>query len=531
MKPVKPPRINGRVPVLSAQEAVNYISDEATLCVLGAGGGILEATTLITALADKYKQTQTPHNLSIISPTGLGDRADRGISPLAQEGLVKWALCGHWGQSPRISELAEQNKIIAYNYPQGVLTQTLRAAAAHQPGIISDIGIGTFVDPRQQGGKLNEVTKEDLIKLVEFDNKEYLYYKAIAPDIAFIRATTCDSEGYATFEDEVMYLDALVIAQAVHNNGGIVMMQVQKMVKKATLHPKSVRIPGYLVDIVVVDPDQTQLYGGAPVNRFISGDFTLDDSTKLSLPLNQRKLVARRALFEMRKGAVGNVGVGIADGIGLVAREEGCADDFILTVETGPIGGITSQGIAFGANVNTRAILDMTSQFDFYHGGSLDVCYLSFAEVVQHGNVGVHKFNGKIMGTGGFIDISATSKKIIFCGTLTAGSLKTEITDGKLNIVQEGRVKKFIRELPEITFSGKIALERGLDVRYITERAVFTLKEDGLHLIEIAPGVDLQKDILDKMDFPPVISPELKLMDERLFIDAAMGFVLPEAAH
>ena len=501
MKPVKPPRINGRVPVLSAQEAVNYIPDEATLCVLGAGGGILEATTLITALADKYKQTQTPRNLSIISPTGLGDRADRGISPLAQEGLVKWALCGHWGQSPRISELAEQNKIIAYNYP------------------------------RQQGGKLNEVTKEDLIKLVEFDNKEYLYYKAIAPDIAFIRATTCDSEGYATFEDEVMYLDALVIAQAVHNNGGIVMMQVQKMVKKATLHPKSVRIPGYLVDIVVVDPDQTQLYGGAPVNRFISGDFTLDDSTKLSLPLNQRKLVARRALFEMRKGAVGNVGVGIADGIGLVAREEGCADDFILTVETGPIGGITSQGIAFGANVNTRAILDMTSQFDFYHGGGLDVCYLSFAEVDQHGNVGVHKFNGKIMGTGGFIDISATSKKIIFCGTLTAGSLKTEITDGKLNIVQEGRVKKFIRELPEITFSGKIALERGLDVRYITERAVFTLKEDGLHLIEIAPGVDLQKDILDKMDFTPVISPELKLMDERLFIDAAMGFVLPEAAH
>lgn len=388
MKPVKPPRINGRVPVLSAQEAVNYIPDEATLCVLGAGGGILEATTLITALADKYKQTQTPRNLSIISPTGLGDRADRGISPLAQEGLVKWALCGHWGQSPRISDLAEQNKIIAYNYPQGVLTQTLRAAAAHQPGIISDIGIGTFVDPRQQGGKLNEVTKEDLIKLVEFDNQEYLYYKAIAPDIAFIRATTCDSEGYATFEDEVMYLDALVIAQAVHNNGGIVMMQVQKMVKKATLHPKSVRIPGYLVDIVVVDPDQTQLYGGAPVNRFISGDFTLDDSTKLSLPLNQRKLVARRALFEMRKGAVGNVGVGIADGIGLVAREEGCADDFILTVETGPIGGITSQGIAFGANVNTRAILDMTSQFDFYHGGGLDVCYLSFAEVDQHGNVG-----------------------------------------------------------------------------------------------------------------------------------------------
>ncbi|MBA7878289.1 acetyl-CoA:acetoacetyl-CoA transferase alpha/beta subunit [Citrobacter sp. RHBSTW-00446] len=371
MKLSRPKRIDGRVPVLSAADAINYIPDEATLCVLGAGGGILEATTLINALAEKYKNAHSPRNLSLISPTGLGDRADRGISPLAQEGLVKWALCGHWGQSPRISDLAEQNKIAAYNYPQGVLTQTLRASAAHQPGILSEIGIGTFVDPRQQGGKLNEVTTEDLIKLVEIDNKEYLYYKAIAPNIAFIRATTCDSEGYATFEDEVMYLDALVIAQAVHNNGGIVMMQVQKMVKKATLHPKAVRIPGYLVDIVVIDPDQTQLYGGAPVNRFISGDFVLDDSQQTALPLNQRKLVARRALFEMRKGAVGNVGVGIADGIGLVAREEGCADDFILTVETGPIGGITSQGIAFGANVNTRAILDMTSQFDFYHGGGL----------------------------------------------------------------------------------------------------------------------------------------------------------------
>ncbi|TKI02927.1 acyl CoA:acetate/3-ketoacid CoA transferase [Martelella alba] len=529
MKFEKPKRINGRVPVLSAEDAVNYIPDEATLCILGAGGGILEATTLITALAEKYKNTHSPRNLSLISPTGLGDRAERGISPLAQEGLVKWALCGHWGQSPRISDLAEQNKIAAYNYPQGVLTQAIRASAAHQPGILSQIGIGTFVDPRQQGGKLNEITKDELIKLVEIDNQEYLYYKAIAPNIAFIRATTCDSEGYASFEDEVMYLDALVIAQAVHNSGGIVMMQVQKMVKKATLHPKSVRIPGYLVDIVVVDPGQTQLYGGAPVNRFISGDFVLDDSARMAIPLNQRKLVARRALYEMRKGAVGNVGVGIADGIGLVAREEGCADEFVLTVETGPVGGITTQGVAFGANVNTRAIMDMTSQFDFYHGGGLDVCYLSFAEVDQYGNVGVHKFNGKIMGTGGFIDISATSKKIIFCGTLTAGSLKTDVGDGKLRIVQEGKVKKFVKTIPEMTFSGEIALQRGLDVRYITERAVFTLKADGLHLIEIAPGVDMEKDILAQMDFTPIIDDDLKLMDERMFHDRIMGFVLPEA--
>lgn len=528
MKLERPKRVNGRVPVMSAQDAVQYIPDEATLCVLGAGGGILEATTLIMALAERYKTTQSPKNLNLISPTGLGDRAERGISPLAQEGLIKWALCGHWGQSPRISDLAEQNKIEAYNYPQGVLTQTLRAAAAHQPGILSNIGIGTFIDPRQQGGKLNEVTKTDLIKLMEIEGEEYLYYKTISPNVGFIRATTCDSEGYASFEDEVMYLDALAIAQAVHNNGGIVMMQVQKMVKKATLHPKTVKIPGYLVDIVVIDPAQTQLYGGAPVNRFISGDFTVDDNTKMDIPLNQRKLVARRALLEMEKGAVGNVGVGIADGIGLVAREEGCADEFVLTVETGPVGGITTQGVAFGANVNTRAIMDMPSQFDFYHGGGLDVCYLSFAEVDQEGNVGVHKFNGKIMGTGGFVDISAASKKIIFCGTLTAGSLKTEVKNGKINITQEGRVKKFIKKLPEITFSGKTALDRGLEVIYITERAVFRLEKDGLHLVEIAPGVDLEKDILAQMDFKPIVAKDLKQMDERMFHDKVMGITLPE---
>lgn len=489
MQIAKPKRINGRVPVMSAEEAVTYIPDEATLCVLGAGGGILEATKLIEALAERYKTTQTPKNLGIISPTGLGDRAERGISPIAQEGLVKWALCGHWGQSPRISELAEQNKISAWNYPQGVLTQMLRASAAHQPGIISEIGLGTFVDPRNQGGKLNDVTKEDLIKLVNIEDKEYLYYKSVPPNVAFIRATTCDSEGYATFEDEVMYLDALV----------------------------------------VVDPQQTQLYGGAPVNRFISGDFTLDDSERVKIPLNQRKVVARRALYEMKKQAIGNVGVGIADGIGLVAREEGCDEDFVLTVETGPIGGITTQGVAFGANVNTRAILDMTAQFDFYHGGGLDVCYLSFAEVDKEGNVNVHKFNGKIMGTGGFIDISATSKKIVFCGTLTAGGLRTEVGDGKLTITQEGRVTKFVDHLPEITFSGKVALERGLDVRYVTERAVFTLKADGLHLVEVAPGVDIERDIVAKMGFKPVIDKDLKQMDACIFTDAVMGFKLPDA--
>lgn len=521
----RPSKIGGKVAVLSAQQAIDLIPNEAAVAIMGAGGGITEPTELINALAKKYETTQTPKDLTLIHTTGLGDRAEKGMSPLAQEGLSKTVIGGHWGQSPRMSELAEKNLIQAYNFPMGVMAQLFRAAAAHQPGLLTEIGMGTFIDPRHQGGRLNEVTTKDLIKLVEIEGKEWLFYPALYPDVAFLRGTTADTEGYISMEDEVLYLDALATAQAVHNNGGIVIFQVQRIVKAGTLHPRQVKIPGYLVDALVVVADQPQLYG-APVNRFISGDYIVDPGTTMPIPLNQRKLVARRALFEVKKGYVGNVGVGIADGIGLVAREEGVDEQFSLTVETGAVGGITSQGVAFGANVNTRALLDMPAQFDFYHGGGLDVCYLSFAEVDEQGNVNVHKFNGKIMGTGGFVDIHQTSKKVIFCGTLTAGSLKTDIKDGKLHITQEGKFKKLVKSLPEITFSGKLAAQKGQEVYYITERAVFKLEKDGLHLIEIAPGVDLQKDVLDKMEFAPVVAKDLKLMDARLFLDQPMGLIL-----
>ena len=527
MKLERPKRIGTKVPVMSAQDAVAFIPDNASVSILGAGGGIVEPTTLIDALANRYKETSSPKNLTLIHTTGLGDKADRGMSPLAQEGLVKKMYGGHWAQSPRLADMAEKNQIEAYNFPMGIMSQLYRAAAAHQPGVLSSIGIGTYVDPRNQGSRLNDAAKDDPVQLVEINGKEYLFYPALLPDVAFIRATTADTEGYASMEDEVLYLDALAMAQAVHNNGGIVMMQVQRIVKAGTLHPRQVKIPGYMVDIMVVVPDQPQLYE-SPVNRFISGDFTMDAGEPMHFPLNQRKLVARRALFEVKKGSVGNVGVGIADGIGIIAREEGVENDFVLTVETGPIGGVSAQGIAFGANVNTRAMLDMPSQFDFYHGGGLDVCYLSFAEVDEQGNVNVHKFNGKIVGTGGFIDISANAKKVAFCGTLTAGSLKTQIKDEKLEISQEGRFKKFVKFLPEVTFSAKAALEKNQEILYITERAVFKLEKDGLLLIEVAPGVDLQKDILEQMEFKPRISPDLKEMDSRLFIDKPMGFVLPD---
>ncbi|WP_254119835.1 acyl CoA:acetate/3-ketoacid CoA transferase [Bacillus sp. FJAT-29790] len=510
------------VEILTPEDAVKLIPSEATVAFLGAGGGISEPTTVIEALAKRFKQTQEPRDLTLYYSTGLGDRAERGLSPLAQPGMCKRAIGGHWDQSPRLAEMAARNEIEGYNFPMGVMSQLLRAAAAGQPGILTHVGIGTFIDPRQTGGRLNERTTEELVQLIEIGGREWLFYPAIRPDVAIIRGTTADTEGYITMEDEIAFLDVLPMAQAVKNNGGIVIAQVQRLAKARTLHPKDVKVPGYLVDVIVVVPDQPQLYSGE-VNRFMSGDFVAELGAITIPPLNERKVIARRALFEVTPGDVGNVGVGISDGIGVIAQEEGIGEEFTLTVETGPIGGVTAQGIFFGASVNNRAVIDMPSQFDFYDGGGLDICFLSFAEVDLEGNVNVSRFNGKIVGTGGFINITSNSKKVIFSGTLTAGGLKTEIENGSVQIQQEGRFKKFVPQVEEITFNGKEAVKQGKEVIYITERAVFRLTPQGLELCEVAPGMDIERDIFAHMGFRPLVSEELKEMDHRLFLSRPMG--------
>lgn len=523
----KPERKGTKVPILSAEEAVKYIPDGATIGFCGAGGGICEATEVINALANRYKETLEPKNLTYYHGTGLGDRDNKGMSPLAQPGMVKRIIGGHWGQSPRLAEMAERNEIEAYNFPQGMIAQLLRAAAAKQPGLLSHVGLGTFIDPRNKGGRLNDCTREELIKLMEVGGKEYLFYPTIPIDVAIIRGTTADTEGYVSMEDEVAVVDALAMAEAAHNNGGLVICQVQRVVAAKTIHPKLVRIPGYFIDIIVEVPDQPQMYN-APVNRFISGDYKMDEGSVTPLKLTERKVIARRALLEVKPGNVGNVGVGIADGIGVVAREEGISGDFTLTVETGPIGGATAQGIFFGASINMQALLDMPSQFDFYDGGGLDVCFLSFAELDQCGNVNVHKFNGRIMGTGGFVNISQNTKKAVFCGTLKAGGLKTLVGDGTIKITQEGKFEKLVNKVPEITFSGKEAVKNGQEVLYITERAVFRLTKDGLELCEVAPGLDIEKNVIAHMEFRPIISKDLKEMDKRIFESGPMGLINEE---
>lgn len=518
----KPKRTGTGVPILSAKDAVAYIPDKATVAFHGAGGGICEPTEVIDALAERYKTTGHPCALTYYHATGLGDRDNRGMSPLAQNGMVKRIIGGHWAQSPRLADMAEREEIEAYNFPQGMISQLLRASAAKQPGLLSHVGLGTFIDPRQQGGKLNKSTREDLIRLMRIDDREYLFYPAIPIDVAIIRGTTADTDGYISMEDEVTMLDVLAMAQAAHNNGGLVIAQVQRVVAANSIHPKQVKIPGFYVDAIVEAPDQPQMYN-APVSRFISGDFRKDSGNVEPVALNERKVIARRALMEIAPNNIGNVGVGIADGIGVIAREEGIEERFTLTVETGAIGGVTAQGIFFGASINMRALVDMPTQFDFYDGGGLDVCFLSFAELDAQGNINVHKFNGKVVGTGGFVNISQNTKKAVFCGTLKAGGLKTLVEGGTIKILQEGRFCKMVEKVDEITFSAKQALLREQEVLYITERAVFRLSEKGLVLYEIAPGMDVERDVIAHMAFRPIVSENLKQMDARIFSDQPMG--------
>lgn len=509
------------VPVMSAQEAVEMVPSGAVVSFSGAGGGILEPTALIQALAERFEKESEPRDLTFFHTAGLGDRADKGMSVLAKPGLCKCSIGSHYAQSPAIADMAVKNEIEAYCFPMGVMTKLTCAAASGQPGVITKIGIGTFIDPRNKGGKLNEKTKEDLVQLVNIDGEEYLFYKAVKPDVAFIRGTTADEEGYITLEDEPVFMNILGEAQAAKNNGGIVIAQVKRVVKRGTLHPKKVKVPGYLIDALVVVPDQEQLYN-EPLDRFISGDYVQADLHNDIMPLNHRKVIARRALMEASPGDVGNVGVGIPDGVGKVAAEEGVSEEITLTVEHGVIGGVTSQGIFFGANVNTKAIIDSPTMFDFYNGGGLDIAFLSFAELDRHGNVNVSRFNNKIAGAGGFVDIAHRTKKVIFLGTFTAGGLETSIENGRIRVVKEGRFRKFCDELEEISFSSENALLNGQHVLYLTERASFRLTRNGIELFEIAEGMDLEKDILANMDFRPLIAEELSVMDRRLFYEGKM---------
>ncbi len=512
------------VKIITAAEAASLIKDAATIATSGfVGSANPEALTV--ALEERFLRESRPRNLTLVYCAGQGDGKNCGANHFGHENMVKRVIGGHFKTAPKLTNLVVDEKIEAYNFPQGTLTHWFRNVAGKKPGVITKVGLNTFVDPRVEGGKINKKTTEDLVEVIQLGGEEWLWYKPFPVDVALIRGTSADEIGNISIEKEAVSLEILSIAQAVKNSGGIVIVQVERIVKPGSLHPMNVKVPGMIVDYIVVSEpvNHMQTYS-EQYNPAYSGEIKLSSlSNNCVMSLDERKIIARRAAMELIPDAIVNLGIGVPEGVAMVANEEGMGHIMTLTVEAGPVGGIPAGNLSFGASSNAEAILDQPYQFDFYDGGGLDLAFLGLAETDKHGNINVSKFKGYVAGCGGFINITQNTKDVIFLGTFMAGGLKVKITDGQLHIITEGRNKKFIDHVEQITFSGKYAQQSNQSVMYITERAVFHLTPEGMVLTEIAPGIDLEKDILALMDFKPIIAPDLKLMDARIFRKEKMG--------
>lgn len=510
--------------IISSKEASNLVKDNDVVAISGfASLGVPE--TLLKGLEEKFIREKCPNNLTLMFAAAQGDSDSRGLNHLAHEGLIGKVIGGHFNLAPMIGELIRKNKIYAYNLPQGVMCNIFRDIASKKTATISKVGLNTFVDPRIEGGKINSITKEDIVEVINILGEENLLYKCPNINVAFIRGTYADEKGNITMNHEATFSEATCIAQAVKNCGGIVIVQVEKVVKADTLDPRMIKIPRIYVDFVVEakdKEDQEQVLGYF-YDPSLSGEMRMVMDNLEPLKLDSRKVIGRRAAMELAKGSIVNIGIGVPEAISSVANEEGISDYITLTVEPGPIGGVPQGGKKFGASVNPECIFDQPTQFDFYDGGGLDIAFLGLAQVDKYGNINVSKFGTRVAGCGGFINITQNAKKVVFCGTLTAKGLEVQADNGKLKIINEGSKKKFVDFVDQITFSGKYAMKVRQSVMYITERAVFELRDDGLHLMEIAPGIDLQKEVLDLIDFTPIIDKNLKSMDERIFDDKLMG--------
>ncbi len=507
---------------VEAAAAVSVIRDGDTVCISGFVG-IGTPDALIEALARRFLDTGHPRDLTLVFAAAPGDGGERGLNRLALPGLVRCAIGGHWGLVPKLGRMAVEGEIEAYNLPLGCISQLYREIAGGKPGMLSKVGLGTFVDPRLGGGRINDRTKGDLVEVTQVGGEEWLFYKAFPIHVALLRATTCDTQGNATMEREALILDATACAMAAHNSDGIVLVQAERQAAYGSLMPKRVAIPGALVDCVVLAPpgQHMQTYATA-YNHAFSGELRLPIEDLAPLPLDARKIIARRAALELPVHGVVNLGIGVPEGVAAVAAEERLLDCVTLTAEPGVIGGMPQGGLNFGAAINPDAIIAQSAQFDFYDGGGLDMACLGMAEADVAGNVNVSRFGNRLAGAGGFINISQNAARLVLAGSFTAGGLEVAVQDGRLTILREGRQQKFVPEVKQITFSGRRAAATGQPVHYVTERCVFRCGPEGLELTEVAPGIDIGRDILAHMGFRPIVHAPVA-MDPRIFRPGPMG--------
>jgi propionate CoA-transferase len=512
------------VTILDAAGAAALVRDGATVVVDGSGGGVNEPGAVLQGLEARFLAERSPRDLTVVHVSGMGDANGGGIDRFAHDGMVRRVIGGHWGWTPRMQRMALDDSIEAYCLPQGTLSHLMREIAAGRPGTVSPVGLGTFVDPRHQGGRLNSAAEADLVHLVELAGREYLFTPAFPVDVAVIRGTRADTDGNLTMDGEGLFAETLSVAQAARNSGGIVIAQVRELVQPGTLDPRRVRVPGVLVDALVVEPEQ-RLSFATRDDPFLTGELRAPAVSFGALPLDVRKVIARRAALEVRQGDVINLGYGMPDGVAAVLAEEGLHQSVTFTVEQGHVGGIPAGGSDFGMCINPAASLDAGHQFDWYDGGGLDIAVLSFAQLDQAGNVNVGRFSGRIPGVGGFINISQGARRLVFVGTFVAGG--RYVVGGERAItVPDGGAAKLVSEVEQISFAASRAVETGQEVVYVTERAVFRLTPHGLELTEIAPGLDLHADVLDRMQFKPAVHPDLTDMDPRLFVDEPLGLQL-----
>ncbi len=520
---------------ISAEQAAALLQSGDHVLVSGSGGGHAVLEKVLEAIESRFLSDGHPRDLCLIHAVGIGDRASKGAARFAHPGMLRRSITGALIDSPPLIGLALEDKIESYTIPQGVIAQIMRDMAAGRPGLITRTGLHTFVDPRHGGARQSPSARDELVELIEIDGQEWLRFKPLPLDVVILRGTTADEDGNITMEHEAVPGEMLSCAQAARRQGAAVIVQVKRMARRGTLSSRLVKIPGILVDFVVVDPEQRQTYHTVYSPSY-AGELRVPTDGLRRLPFDQRKIIARRAAMELVPGAICNLGAGISTGISAVAAEEDVLDLIVLTNEQGFIGGAPLTGPDSGAAQNYDAMVDQPYQFDFYDGGGLDIAFLSAAEVDPAGNVNISRFGSTIVGIGGFINISQNARKVVFSGTLTAGGLQVACENCRLRIVTEGRHRKFVGAIEQICYHAGFAESEGRTALFVTERCVLRAARGTLELIEIAPGIDIEHDILAHMAFRPVVTNAIQPMDARLFSPEPMGLradfaKLPRAAR